>query len=166
MTSHPFDTLRLGNGAALLFTPCPGTKGTTLDESVRQLRDAGAQAIVTLMYPSELESNEATALPQVCEDLGMSWFQLPIADDAPPNEDFTQAFVKSWPQLKAILSEQGTVAVHCKGGSGRTGLAIGLIMYQLGLDKADIIPQVQSLRPKALNHPAQLGFFNQFSRFE
>ncbi|WP_230090673.1 hypothetical protein [Pseudoalteromonas rubra] len=88
MTSHPFDTLRLDNGAALLFTPCPGTKGTTLDDSVRQLRDAGAQAIVTLMYPSELESNEATALPQVCEDLGMPWFQLPIADDAPPMKTF------------------------------------------------------------------------------
>jgi protein-tyrosine phosphatase len=166
MTSHPFDTLHLDTGAALLFTPCPGTKGTPLTESVQQLHDAGAQAIVTLMYPSELESNEATALPQVCDALGMSWFQLPIADDAPPNKDFTQAFAKSWPTLKAILSEQGSVAVHCKGGSGRTGMVIGLIMYQLGLDKADIIPQVQALRPKALTHPAQLAFFNQFSRFK
>lgn len=164
MHTHPYDKLALDNGTSFIFTPCPGTKDVNLTTSVTQLKNAGAQAIVTLMYDAEMKKNEAEDLPQVCEAKGVEWFQLPISDEDGPNEDFAKAYASQINNILSILRNQGTVAVHCKGGSGRTGLVIGILMFELGYDKADIIKQVQKLRPKALSHPVQLSFFNEFQK--
>ncbi|MGS2719745.1 phosphatase domain-containing protein [Paraglaciecola aestuariivivens] len=164
MQSHPYDKLTLNNGASFIFTPCPGTKDVDLTTSLKQLKAAGAQAIVTLMYDAEMKKNQAEALPQVCEAQSIKWFQLPILDDDAPNEDFATAFKSHLNDILAILRNQGTIAVHCKGGSGRTGLVIGVLMYELGYDKSEIINQVQKVRPKALTHPVQLSFFNEFQK--
>ena len=156
MQTHPYDKLTLDNGASFIFTPCPGTKDVDLKTSVTQLKDAGAQAIVTLMYDAEMKNNEVAQ--------GVKWFQLPISDEDGPNEDFAKAYTSQINDILSILRNQGTVAVHCKGGSGRTGLVIGILMYELGYDKTDIIKQVQKMRPKALSHPVQLSFFNEFQK--
>ncbi|WP_440877364.1 phosphatase domain-containing protein [Thalassotalea sp. PLHSN55] len=164
MQTHPYDTLSLDNGASFIFTPCPGTKGVDLTTSVEQLKAAGARAIVTLMYEAEMKKNAANALPNICNEQGVKWFQLPILDDDAPNEDFAAALKSHLEDLLAILRDQGTIAVHCKGGSGRTGLVIGILMYELGYSKAEIIKQVQKIRPKALSHSVQLSFFNGFQK--
>lgn len=162
MQTHPFDKLTLENGGEFIFTPCPGTKEATLKASVSQLKHAGAEAIITLMYDSELQKNNAQNLALECKEQGVTWFQFPLPDDDAPNQDFTNAFNHHYNEVIDIISRQGTVAVHCKGGSGRTGLVIGLLMKRLGYTHSDIITQVQSIRPKALKHPAQVSFFEQF----
>lgn len=50
--------------------------------------------------------------------------------------------------------------MHCKGGSGRTGLVIGLILLTYGWSGEKVIEAVQQIRPKALKHPVQLEYFN------
>lgn len=164
MTIHPYDTLLLDNGASFLFTPCPGTKSVTLTSAVTQLKSAGAQAVVTLMYDSEMAKYGASHLPQECHSQGLKWFQFPISDDDAPNQDFYSSFHEGISQLLSILENKGTIAVHCKGGSGRTGLVIALIMVELGYDKTEITQKVQTIRPKALSHPSQVSFFDQYSR--
>lgn len=160
MQAHPYDKLTLNNGASFIFTPCPGTKDVDLETSVSQLKEAGAQAIITLMYDNEMMKLKAETLPFVCNIFEVKWCQLPILDDAAPNDDFEQGLNKNLNAIINILNNQGTVAVHCKGGSGRTGLVIGLLMTQLGYDKEEVIAQVQKIRPKALKHPTQLAYFN------
>ena len=164
MQTHPYDKLTLSNGASFIFTPCPGTKDVGLGTAVSQLKEAGTKAIVTLMYDAEMSKLGANSLPVSCNELEIQWFQLPISDDDAPNDDFEEAFTNSLNEILNILHDQGTVAVHCKGGSGRTGLVVGLLMSQLGYEKANIINQVQKIRPKALKHPVQLSYFNNFKR--
>lgn len=163
MSTHPFDILPVDTGATFIFTPCPGIKDVSLQTSVSQLKAAGAQAIVTLMYQEEMDKHQASELPNVCQEQGVEWFQLPISDDAGPNQDFEQAWREQLAQIMAILNDKGTIAVHCKGGSGRTGLVIGLLMNQLGIDKQAAKTLVQSIRSKALVNPNQLAFFEQFA---
>ncbi|MCH2088442.1 MAG: dual specificity protein phosphatase family protein [Pseudoalteromonas sp.] len=163
MQSHPFDILQLETGA-FIFTPCPGTKGVGLSQSVADLKAAGAKAIITLMYDEELVKNGAQQLAIECEQAGLSWFQLPILDDDAPNEAFSLAFNKHLNDILAIIKSGGSVAVHCKGGSGRTGLVIGLLMHELGYAKNDIVTQVQAIRPKSLHNPVQRSFFDNFQK--
>ena len=163
MQSHPFDILQLETGA-FIFTPCPGTKGVGLSQSVADLKAAGAKAIITLMYDEELVKNGAQQLTIECEQAGLSWFQLPILDDDAPNEAFSLAFNKHLNDILAIIKSGGSVAVHCKGGSGRTGLVIGLLMHELGYAKNDIVTQVQAIRPKSLHNPVQRSFFDNFQK--
>ena len=37
---HPFDILNLDNGARLIFTPCPGTREASLQDSLKTLQAA------------------------------------------------------------------------------------------------------------------------------
>lgn len=163
MQSHPFDILQLETGA-FIFTPCPGTKDVGLSQSVADLKAAGAKAIITLMYDEELVKNGAQQLAIECEQAELSWFQLPIIDDDAPSEAFNQAFSKHLNDILAIIKNGGSVAVHCKGGSGRTGLVIGLLMHELGYAKNDIVNQVQAIRPKSLQNPIQRSFFDNFQK--
>ncbi|MGJ8483707.1 phosphatase domain-containing putative toxin [Pseudoalteromonas sp. SYSU M81236] len=163
MQSHPFDILQLETGA-FIFTPCPGTKDVGLSQSVADLKAAGAKAIITLMYDEELVKNGAQQLAIECEQEDLSWFQLPIIDDDAPSEAFNQAFSKHLNDILAIIKNGGSVAVHCKGGSGRTGLVIGLLMHELGCAKNDIVNQVQAIRPKSLQNPIQRSFFDNFQK--
>lgn len=164
MQTHPYDKLTLDNGASFIFTPCPGTKDVELNTSVSQLKDAGAEAIITLMYDEEMAKLGAESLPESCKALDVKWFHLPILDDEAPNEVFETAFSNHLNEILNILNNQGTVAVHCKGGSGRTGLVIGLLMFQLEYEKAHIFNQVQTIRPKSLKNLMQLSYFNNFQK--
>ncbi|MCI2283698.1 tyrosine-protein phosphatase [Colwellia sp. MSW7] len=162
MQTHPFDILSLENGAQLIFTPCPGTKDSTLAESISTLKQAETQMLLTLMFDEEMEKNNALSLPIECEKQGIEWVQLPILDDAAPS----QAFESQWNAQKAnildVINNKGIIAVHCKGGSGRTGLVIGLILLAFGWSGEKVIEAVQEIRPKALKHPVQLDYFNTY----
>ncbi|WP_333607173.1 phosphatase domain-containing protein [Arsukibacterium sp.] len=159
---HPFDILPLSAGQ-LLFTPCPGTKGVGLNESIAQLKAAGVTAIITLMPEQELAQNNADNLGAICAGLEIKWFQLPIADDCAPDQAFQHAFADHKAEILALLQANQTVAIHCKGGSGRTGLMAAILMLQLGYSKADAMAKVQQLRPKALCHPVHQTYFANFS---
>lgn len=159
--THPFDILSLTTGQ-LIFTPCPGTKGVSLTDSVAQLKAAGAAALITLMPDYELNQNSADNLGAICQELGLQWFQLPIADDCAPAETFAQAYAEQKTTILSLLRAGKTIAIHCKGGSGRTGLMAAILMAELGYNKADATAQVQSLRPKALGHPVHIAYFTDF----
>jgi len=167
MPAHPYDVLTLDNGAKLIFTPCPGTKDETLAASVATLKAAGTKMLITLMFDDEIVRNDAEDLPAACATQAISWVQLPIADDAAPGAEFEANWLANWLANKAqiieVINNQGTIAVHCKGGSGRTGLVIGLILASLGWPKDKAVTAVQSLRPKALTHPIQRDYFNAFN---
>lgn len=162
MQTHPYDVLTLENGAKLIFTPCPGTKTQGLEESLATLKQAGVNMLLTLMFDEEMKKNDVLSLPTECEKQGITWLQLPILDDAAPSQEFESQWNKHKVNILNVINNKGTIAVHCKGGSGRTGLVIGLILLAFGYSSEKIIEEVQNIRPKALLNPAQLNYFNSY----
>ena len=150
MSSHPFDKLPLGTGGALIFTPCPGTKDASLSDSLAQLKAAGAEAVITLMPHDEMVRNGVATLPDACSSTQLQWFHFPIEDDTSPGEEFRQAWEADKGRVFEILDRSGTVAIHCKGGSGRTGLMAAITLCERGMHHDQILDQVKSLRPNAL----------------
>ena len=162
MQPHPFDILPLENGSQLIFTPCPGTKDSILVESISTLKKAGTRMLVTLMFDEEMEKNNALSLPIECKKQGVEWVQLPILDDAAPDKAFESQWNAQKANILEVINNKGTIAVHCKGGSGRTGLVIGLILLAFGWSSEKVIEEVQKVRPKALKHLVQLDYFNSY----
>ncbi|NMP16245.1 dual specificity protein phosphatase family protein [Thalassotalea sp. Y01] len=160
---HPYDVMPLTDNGEFIFTPCPGTKATTLQDAISTLKQAGTEMIISTNYDEELQRLDVADLGEQVTAAGIRWHQLPIKDDAAPNQDFRIAFAAAINDIIAVLANNGTIAVHCKGGSGRTGLVIALIMKQLGYADQTIIRSVQELRPKALKNAEQLDFFEKFS---
>lgn len=160
MNNHPYETLALPNGAKLLFTPCPGTKAATLEESLQQLKQQGVSMLLTLMFCKEMVENDITKLPELCDTLQIKWLQLPIVDDEAPQESFQQRWDKYKHLIFDEINNKGVVAVHCKGGTGRTGTVISMLLLQLGWPVAKIKQEVQALKPNALRIQKQIDYLN------
>ncbi|KJY67273.1 cyclin-dependent kinase inhibitor 3 family protein [Vibrio nigripulchritudo] len=155
--THPTWNLDLESGG-LVLTPCPGTKGVALQASLQQLKDEGVQAVLTALDNAELASKEVSELGEITEKLGMKWFQIEIEDDCAPSDAFTAKWQKASPELHKILNQGGKVALHCMGGSGRTGLFAAHLLLEKGWELADIIREVQALRPGAFTKPVQVDY--------
>ncbi|PSW07173.1 dual specificity protein phosphatase family protein [Photobacterium lipolyticum] len=160
--THPFWPLALNNGAQLLLTPCPGTKEADLHDSLVQLKAAGAIAVLTGLQPSDLPSDGLQKLTQECEALGLKWYHLPIEDDCAPGEEFNA----NWPEVSQaaqnMLDNGDSLAIHCMGGSGRTGLIAAHLMLERGMDLEAIISQIQALRPGAFTREAHIDYIQAF----
>ncbi len=161
--SHPFDVLSIPNHPGrLIFTPCPGTKGSSIDSALSTLQQAGAAAVLTLMPNAELELNAASELPALSAAQSLLWLHLPVADEQVPLADFDAAWPVAMAQIAELLAADKAVAIHCKGGSGRTGLIAARILIELGIERSEAVSLVQALRPKAIQHPAHAGWLAQF----
>jgi len=160
LDSHPYDALRLAQGGQLIFTPCPGTRGVDMQASIAQLRQAGAQAVITLMPDAEMARLDVESLPEACRKNGLHWLHLPVEDDASPTAEFQQLWEQKRAQVHRILDAQGGLAIHCKGGSGRTGLMAAIILIERGNTLEQATAMVKGLRPKSLRLQAHLDYLS------
>lgn len=164
MSEHPYSLFdAVGAVAPLIFTPCPGTKDTSMDDALATLKAAGARALITVMPDEELAANEANDLGSRSQAHGLRWFQLPVADDSEPGSDFDASWANSSADITQLLDAGERIAIHCKGGSGRTGLIAAVLLLQQGLSLEEATRQVQALRPNALKHPVHVQWLTQFA---
>ncbi len=161
--SHPTWQLELESGA-LVLTPCPGTKDVALQASLEQLKSQGVQAVVTALDNAELASKNVSELGEITQQLGMKWFQIEIEDDCAPDEAFALKWQQASPELHAILAEGGKVAMHCMGGSGRTGLFAAHLLLEKEWALDDIVREVQALRPGAFTKPVQIEYIERVAQ--
>ncbi|OEE61406.1 cyclin-dependent kinase inhibitor 3 family protein [Vibrio splendidus] len=145
---------------ALVLTPCPGTKEADLDASLAQLKEQGVEAIVTALDDHELASKDVAALGEKTRALGMQWFQIEIEDDCAPGADFAAKWQAASPALHQVVDNGGKVAMHCMGGSGRTGLLAAHLLLEKSWDLSKIVQEVQALRPGAFTKPIQVEYIN------
>ncbi|MCL2915020.1 cyclin-dependent kinase inhibitor 3 family protein [Shewanella corallii] len=156
--AHPVWQLDLKTSGALILTPCPGTKEADLQTSLEQLKTMGVEAIVTALSDSELTAHNVAALGDKTRELGMQWFQIEIEDDKAPGTEFAAKWQAASPALHAIVDNGGKVAMHCLGGSGRTGILAAHLLLEKDWQLDEIIPAVQALRPGAFTKPIQVEY--------
>ncbi|MGP8308960.1 cyclin-dependent kinase inhibitor 3 family protein [Vibrio sp. YIC-376] len=161
--SHPTWQLELESGA-LVLTPCPGTKDVALQASLEQLKEQGVQAVVTALDNTELAAKNVSELGAITQQLGMKWFQIEIEDDCAPDDAFAAKWQQASPELHAILAQGGKVAMHCMGGSGRTGLFAAHLLLEKEWALEDIVREVQALRPGAFTKPVQVEYIERVAQ--
>ena len=160
--THPYWNLPLKQGR-LALTPCPGTQEASLEMSLTQLKDAGVTALITLLSDQEIESAGLEHFFEAIEKVGLDSFHLPVPDDDLPGETFENQWQALLPEIEQHLNANHAVAIHCMGGSGRTGLIAGRLMLNQGFSSEEIISQIRALRPKAFSMDVQKHYINRFA---
>ncbi len=124
-----------------------------LDLQLEQLAGRGVRHMVCLE-----ERCEYPLAP--VREAGLQHWHVPVRDMTPPS--FTQAMALCQDLEPAIRDNVG-VAFHCRGGLGRTGTALALMLIWFG-DEADAaIGKVRNAHPLAIQSASQLKFLHEFA---
>lgn len=155
---HPFDSLTLPTGHVFIFTPCPGTKGNSVNEAIAELKQGGAKAIITMMPQADLEQCDVTDIPAVCQAQDIGWVHLPVEDDEAPEAPFDEAWQQSLSLIDSWLTNKTPIALHCKGGTGRTSLIGAILMHRLGYSWEDTVAHIRTVRPTGVRIPKHVAY--------
>jgi atypical dual specificity phosphatase len=119
----------------------------------RRLSDHGVELLVCL--------EERCAYPlEGVRSHGLQHRHVAIPDMAPPS--FSQA-VDLCRLAEPLIRANRGVAMHCRGGLGRTGTALAAILIWFGDSPEDAITRVRAAEPRAIQSPAQHRFLNDFA---
>jgi protein-tyrosine phosphatase len=157
------DPLRIGGVTAgsgqIGITLCPGKKGQSvlgapwerdLMTDLGVIQQWGASTLVTLIEDHEFELLGVPLLGEGVRSVGLEWLHLPITDGQPPDERFEEGWRIHGPAVRSRLLEGGKILVHCRGGLGRAGTVVSLLLVELGVAPRDAINRVRAVRPGAI----------------
>ena len=154
---HPTWSMPAGEGE-LIMMPCPGTKDVDLESTVSQLKAQGVTAILSMMAEEEMERLDAAHLPDVCKQNHIQWYNLETGDHKTPDSEALAKWEQYKGKLVEVIRQGGKIAVHCKGGTGRTGVGTAMILLELGWTADQAIADVKALKPGAFAHELTVAF--------
>lgn len=153
-----------GKRGQIGMTFCPGKKDHAysdntwdrdLDTDLDVISAWGADAVVTLLEDFELELLKIPTLPSQLQSRGIKWFHLPIRDVDIPDRHFEEKWIECGQQLRTILSREGKILLHCRGGIGRTGTIAARLLVEFGYKPSDAVALVRRTRPGTIETLAQ-----------
>ncbi len=109
-----------------------------------ELKIDNLTTIISLMDPTEQKLRYNPAIP------GVRWIEIPVRDyDAPALEKLIRF-------VKLVEESEGTVLVHCEGGSGRTGtFGAAWIMLKDSVSATTAIETLRETNPHAVETDEQ-----------
>lgn len=144
-------------GGTLALTPLPGSSGDYAAD-MAHLRDWQPALVISLTTQAEMVTAGAETLGWDIQGSGTRWISFPIKDFGIPSPDQTEAWQTASDAARAALSGGGRVLIHCRGGCGRSGMAVLGLMIEAGEDAGEALARLRSLRPCAIETPAQMAW--------
>jgi protein-tyrosine phosphatase len=143
-------------------TPCP-QGGELLDQSLRELRQAGVDVLVSMLEDHEARWLGVGACHEVCPRHGMEFVNVPIRDRGVPRD--VHEVMPHAERLAAKLSEGKGVLFHCFAGIGRSPTIATCVLALLGHDVRASFARIASARRiEVPDTDEQLRFAIEFSR--
>ena len=119
-----------------------------LEDDLHALRDVGIQRIVCL-------EETATVPGSALARFGIEPEHLPIQDMRAPSFAAVRALCT---RMEEWLSVGQKVAVHCRGGLGRTGTVLAAFFIQRGATAPEALSAVRRVEPRFVQSSEQIDF--------
>ena len=158
-----FNLVRLENfGSEICLSAFPGREHTNvfsidLMEEFFDFLDLNSyRSLVSLVEVHEFD--QFISYPKFEEKIGkrnFSWFFHPLKDMTAPDEIFRERFFETQSHLLENLRSGKKIAIHCKGGLGRSGTIAALLLRHLGFSAEKSIELVRKSRPGAIETEEQ-----------
>lgn len=89
---------------------------------------------------------------------GIKLLHFPIRDGGTPDAQPNDALSALLQEVILQLRDGATVAVACRGGHGRTGTILALLLIELGCTASEAIARVRQIKPECIDPGGQEGF--------
>lgn len=143
--TFPAAELEVGGGVISL-SPLPARAA-----DLASLKAWGAALLVSLTERHEVPEGFAETVVEA----GLDWMILPIPDfGLPEGPRVAQAL----PELLARLGAGQRLAIHCKGGCGRSGMLVLRLMVEAGEAPDAALARLRAVRPCAIETEAQMAW--------
>ena len=138
---------------SLFVMPKPGKSGQPVAADLEAVAARGVDVVVSLLQPEEQVREALEDEEGLCEALGMTYLNFPIEDHSVPEDlDATRTFIAA---LDDLLKDGHRVAIHCKGGVGRTGSIAGALMIACGYEPDAAFETLAAARGKPMPGTAE-----------
>lgn len=136
-------TVEFPGSGRLSIMPRP-RGGDWLADEMAALGEAGVKVLVSLLTDEEMRELDLGAEAELCEEQGIRSLSFPIQDfSVPASEGAARAFLEG---LKKLLLEGKHVAMHCRGGIGRSGLMAGSLLVLFGYTPQQAFKRLSTAR--------------------
>jgi len=133
------------NQGALFVMPKPSSEDLSGD--VAEFSALGVTAVLSLLQSNEQVEIGLSAEQSTCEQQGLEFLSYSIKDRGYPDQQELKQFLT--PLIKQV--EKGTqVAIHCKGGIGRTGIVSCCLLIEHGYSAQQAIELVSKARGRSV----------------
>ena len=126
-------------------------------EDLKELHGKGFHTVFSLLDENEQRPNYA---PEQIESLGMKRYSIQVRDYTAPTLELFEDFLEKMEQ--ALVD--GSVLIHCQGGSGRTGTMASAYWIHKGLSADEAIKKVRQSKPGAIETTVQEESLRQLER--
>ena len=148
-----FVIAQLPTGAGVLaLCPLPGAGGA-LTRDLAQIAGFAPALVISMTEERERAELGAADLPDRLAARGIGWAPFPVPDFGTPAAGAGWDAVST--RAKAVLDAGGRVLVHCRGGLGRSGMAVLRLLVERGEDPAAALARLRAVRPGAVETEAQ-----------
>ena len=140
----------------LYISMAPGKKDSKwnrdLDEDLECIINHDIDIVVCLLQWSELNTLNIIDYPLKAQELGLTFFHLPIKDRNVPLQKDVISII---PIIVHHLAQGKNILIHCRAGLGRAGLICACCLIHFGYGGRSAIDVVRTLRPYAIQTTQQ-----------
>jgi hypothetical protein len=97
-------------------------------------------------------------LAAALDENDIALLRLPIPDGGTPHPNQVGELRALLAEVVELLQAGKIVAVACRGGIGRTGTLLALVLIELGCSLADAIDRVRAMKPECIDPGPQEDF--------
>jgi protein-tyrosine phosphatase len=134
------------------ITPCPQGRlaimprprgGGWLADEMASLKTMGVTDLVSMLPPEEEWMLELSEEAGLCVAAGIRFHHHPIPDRGLPEQPEFDFFLDT---LEPVLRRGGFVAIHCRGGIGRSSVVAAALLVRLGVSAVDALAAISLAR--------------------
>lgn len=127
--------------------------GDWLEDEISTLREAGVDALVSLLTPAEVSELDLAREEGWCVAHGLLYRSLPIPDfGVPPSH---REVARLLTELADLLAQEQHVVIHCRGGVGRSSVMAASLLALLGTPPARAFEIIAAARGRAVPETAE-----------
>ncbi len=136
--------------------------GDWLQDEITGWRNAGVDAVVSLLTSQENEELGLDSEPDLAQPRGVRFVSLPIEDRGVPSswEDAARAVER----VGQMLRQGKNVVIHCRQGIGRSGMITAAVLVKSGFSPDDALSLISDARGVSVPEtPEQREWIRKFS---